>query len=859
MSLYTTARTALLTSAAVATLASHAAHADTTSTSSMSMQNEEAACGAPVGVGRQSGDKRGSNTRALLQCGAAATPVNPKYASGQIVTQPPLPQGESDQPQPGQSPRPLAAPGEATGASQTATTNISSEEIIVTAQRRSENIQNVPIAITALDSAQLTATGVADTETLRAAVPSLQVTTAAGGFGLPRIRGIGATGQGPGIENPVAVYLDGVYYGASFGVLQSLFDVEQVAVLKGPQGTLFGRNATGGLIQIQTRDPSFTPTASAQFGYGNYDTTSAAAFASVPMVDNLAISISGQYENRNDGFGTNLFTGRDVQDGSTYVGRAKLLWRPGSGTRVLLSIDANGRDSADPAFTVFGLNTLGQNVAQQVRNAGGDRYDILADINPRLRARQWGTGLTIDQELGDFSVKSITAYRKSRLQTFFDPDGTTVQTLNIDNDQDDRQFSQELNLLSPSWDNFKFIAGLFYLNDKATVNNRTTGLAIFGNNGFSRLLGDVKLDSYSAFAEGTYTFGEATNLTAGIRYTRDERSFSGYTISYVGATNVTTTSPTTNLAEIFERPSWRLSLDHRFSPELLVYASYNRGFRAGTFVPQVSPVTVLEPEEVDAFEVGLKSDLFDRRVRINLAGYYFDQSTVQVFQVISGVQNVYNAQGAEIYGVDGDVNIKVTDDLTLFGGFNYNHARYRDFTDAVIGIPFPVASNFSTTQFSYVNSAGATVANTVCLGTFVPPNIATQAARDAFYRNQRGGNCLLRGDASGNRLQNTPDITLSVGGTWDIKTASGTFTLAGNFYHTGSYVGTADERVVQDSYNLVDGSVTWTLPGDHVYLRVFGKNLTNAYYLSQFSASNSGDNGYASAPRTYGAQIGFRF
>jgi iron complex outermembrane recepter protein len=209
------------------------------------------------------------------------------------------------------------------------------------------------------------------------------------------------------------------------------------------------------------------------------------------------------------------------------------------------------------------------------------------------------------------------------------------------------------------------------------------------------------------------------------------------------------------------------------------------------------------------------------------------------------------------------LTLKLGDNLRLFGGFNWTHARYKSFTDAIVSIPFPLAVTsplFSTTQFTYVDSTtGTTVANTACLGTFVPATVTTQAARDGFYRGRLGGNCLLRGDASGKRLQNTPDLTFSVGGSLDIPTEAGKFTLSGNVYYNGGFVATPDERVQQPSYVTVDASLAWKLPDDRLTIRFFGRNLTNAFYRTQLSASNSGDNGTTAAPRTYGFSIGFDF
>ncbi|RYY28387.1 MAG: TonB-dependent receptor [Sphingomonadales bacterium] len=736
-------------------------------------------------------------------------------------------------------------------------------EIVVTAQKRAENVQDVPIAITALSSADLTSSGVAGVEDLKAAAPALNVTTAVGGFGLPRIRGIGATGQGVGIENPVAVYVDGVYYSAAFGVLQSLFDVEQVAVLKGPQGTLFGRNATGGLIQITTKGPDFEWSGKSQVGYGNYNTFEAASYVTGGLSDKVAISLSGQIQNRGTGFGSNVITGNDVKDDTSWAGRAKLLFEPTEATRIMLSADVNGRNAAEPAFSNFGLNTIGQNVPAQIVARGGDpKYDIFSDFDPVLRARQWGVGLSIDQHLGGVTLKSITAYRKSKLLTFFDPDGLSTASLAIGNNYSDKQLTQEINLISSGSGPFQWVIGGFYMWDEGVVSPRPAWTRKFFAGNYTDSLATSTLNSIAGFVEGSYSIADATRITAGIRYTRDERKLTANNQTYTAATSTISNAAVTNDSRVFEKPSWKVSIDHRFSPELLAYASYNRGFRSGTYVPQATPILVLKPEVVDAYEVGLKTDLFDRRVRFNIAAYSYDQTNVQVVQIVAGVQNVYNAKGARIKGLDGDVSIKVANGVRIFGGFNYTDARYTDFTDAIVSIPYPLATTappFSTTQYSYVDSnTGATVANTACLGTFLPPTVTTQAARDAYYRARPGGNCLLRGDASGNRLQNTPEWTFSLGGNWDIKTGIGKFTLAGNLYYNGGFAATPDERVTQPGYTTIDASLSWRAR-ENLSVRVWGKNLTDEFYRTQLSASNSGDNGTSAAPRTYGVSVGYEF
>jgi iron complex outermembrane receptor protein len=711
------------------------------------------------------------------------------------------------------------------------------EEVIVTAQKREENAQDVPIAITALSADDLAAAGTTSTVDLKSVVPSLNITTGVAGFGMPRLRGIGASGQGPGIENPVAVYIDDVYYGATFGNIQSLFDTAQVVVSKGPQGTLYGRNTTGGLIQIRTRDPQFDLGGKAQIGYGNYDTANGGFFLTGGLSDSVAMSVSAQYDNREEGYGVNRFTGNEVMTSESWAGRVKLLWKIGENTDLRIAVDTNGRDGADPTFRNFELNALGQNLNTLISNAGGDPdYDIYSDVDPELRARQSGGSVIFEHEFGAFTFKSVTAYRDTSLSTYFDPDGTTQPRLRIFNDNFDEQFTQEIDLISAGDGPLKWTVGAFYMwNSAGQEPGRTTGLTTFGGNGYSDTITDVHLNSISGFAEGTYGIADATNVTAGIRYTSDKREFEAKTVTYNGTMNVTTISPTIEDERTFSDPSWKLSIDHRFSPELMVYASYNRGFRSGTFVPQATPVIALEPEEIDGYELGLKSDLFDQHLRLNVAGYYYDQTNVQVQQVIAGVNNVYNAEGAEIYGADADFILSVTDRFRLFGGVGWTDATYTDFTNAIVSIPYPLPAGF-------VIPAGQT-----CLGTFGSPFT------------QLGGNCLLRGDGSGNKLQNTPELTGSFGGSLEIPTGIGTFTVAANYYYNDGFVATADERVVQDSYSLVDASVTWRDSSERMFVRLWGNNLTEEYYRSQLGATNSGDNGTPGAPRTYGLTLGVEF
>jgi len=716
------------------------------------------------------------------------------------------------------------------------------EEILVTAQKRQENMQDVPIAVTALSADTLQKAGVTDTFDLKAVAPSLNFSTAVGGFGLPRIRGIGSTGTGPGIENPVAIYIDGVYIASSTGALTSLNDIEQVAVLKGPQGTLFGRNATGGLIQITTRKPSHDFQGDLQATAGNFDTYGGSVYLTGGLSESLAASVAFKYEDRSEGYGINTKTGTEVMTQESYSGRAKLLWESGDDTSATLSGDVSHVDAVNPAFRPITRNVRG-NFA-----AGGER-DIDSDVDPALDSDQYGVSLEVRHDFGAMELMSLSAYRRMELYVKFDPDGTTedewaaIPTRNapplgfahglvIENTQNDRQFSQEIQLLSTGAGPFKWVVGGFYMSGEGEYDpaRNLNAFQTAGNPAFfippgrhTDLAATQKLDSYAAFAQGTLALGAATNLTTGIRYTRDKREASGIRRTFEATGQpVATQTPPQGIVESYEdtfpRATWRLSLDHRFSDDVMGYASYNRGFRSAAFVSQNIGIAtadqnkVLKPEIVDAYEVGLKSDLADGRVRLNAAAYYYDQENVQVMQIQNGIQTVYNADGAEIYGLDADLTALVTDHLTLTGGINYTHARYTDFKNASITVP--------------------------------------QAA---------GGNLLVSGDASGMRLQNVPDWTANLGASYEIPTAVGDFTLFANYYRNDGWPADPDNRVKQEAYTLLDASVAWRSTNKVLTVSLWGKNLTDEFYFQQLGASNFSDNGVQAAPRTYGATFGVHF
>jgi iron complex outermembrane receptor protein len=728
----------------------------------------------------------GSSRALMLGCAACALPFAPVLA--QVAPQ----TGTPTQVVPSAAPAtPDTAAGSGSGL----------QEIVVTAQKRSENLQNVPIAITALSAKQLTVAGISNTADLKAVTPGLAFNTALGGFGQPRIRGIGTTTTGPGIENPVATYVDGVYIGSAAGTLFSLNDVDQVAILKGPQGTLFGRNATGGLIQVTTRAPSQTPTADVSVTYGNYDTVGSSAYVSGGLTSTLSASIAGIYEDQQDGYGRNLYNGRYVQNHRDYAGRGKLQWKPDEATKFTLSGDYSYLRGADPAIRPIDGTLIGP--------APGGPRDIDQNIQPYLQTKEKGVSLTGTHDFSGVQLLSITAYRDSYLHAIIDADQTPVSLVAVDQTQKDEQFSQEVQLLSTTPGRFKWVVGGYYFWSRGTYDPLVTTVTQPFGTIIATITSKQTLNSYAAFAQGTYEFGESTHLTGGLRYTIDDRAIDA---------NSDTATPfgpmllSAQDSKTFKKLTWRLSLDHRFSPNLLGYISYNRGFKSGSFVPQIIPLQQLKPETLDAFEVGLKSDMFDHRVRINAAAYYYNYKNIQINEIIDGLLTPFDGKGARSYGIDLDAQAKVTHALTLMAGFAYIHDRYKSFP------------------------GGYTTTNVIDPTTF------------QFT-------VLTPYNSTGNRLQDTPDWTANIGATYTV----GPITAAASYYYNDGYYVDPGNRVREPHYNIVDASITWTSPNNHLSLKVWGKNLTNALYSEQLDATSTGDNRVAAPPRTYGVTAGFHF
>jgi iron complex outermembrane receptor protein len=329
------------------------------------------------------------------------------------------------------------------------------EEIVVTAQRRAENLQDVPIAITATSGEALERSGVTNAQEIEIVTPGLSFATV-GSYAQPRIRGVGTSADAATLENPVAMYVDGVYYAHQAGSVLTLNNIEQVEVIKGPQGTLFGRNATGGLIQITTRQPTQESTGRFSVGYGNYDTFTANAYLAGGITDNLAADIAVYYRDQGEGYGVNRATGQDVQIMENLAARSKWVLTPSDDTTVTFIVDAARDDGAIALAPAPGTTALGGGTLLPAQ-------DVDTPAPYKNRNEQAGASLKIEHSFSPFDLVSISAYRENDDVVYF-PNATNnpaTMTLVTLDDENFRQASQELQLLSNKDSSFSWTTGVY--------------------------------------------------------------------------------------------------------------------------------------------------------------------------------------------------------------------------------------------------------------------------------------------------------------------------------------------------------------------------------------------------------------
>ncbi len=705
------------------------------------------------------------------------------------------------------------------------------EEIIVTAQRRSQNLQDVPVAVTAFTGEALENKGIFRVSDIQQADSSLFVSQMSGVI-IPFLRGVGNPGAStPGNEASVPVYIDDVYYSRLASAYLELANIERVEVLKGPQGTLFGRNSTGGLMQVFTRDPGETTDLSATLGYANYDTVSGKLYAATPLGENVSAGISLAGLNQGDGWGKNLLTGKDTYRRKFYNIRSKLVFEPTDTTKIRLSgFYTYQRQNQGNAVSIYPGTTRGYPLGSPLQGTQyfdpPGFYDINANTEIFHRLRGWGGALKIDQELGFADFVSITSFRKAKEFLSYEGDHTDLNWLAFPINIKDRQITQEFQLKSQASSKISWILGLFYINSRTNVDVAINGDALTLNGLASQNLNSVqKIESWAPFAQATFpVVDDKTNITLGVRYTKDR-------VEGQGRQSITPlvgpdfpAAPDYNETFNFDKWTYKVSLDHNFTDDIMAYATWSRGYKSGTFntIPVAAAPT--RPETVTSYEAGLKMMLFDRRVRANFAVFRNDikDPQVQLVQLVdtpagpTPLVAFANAKKARTKGVEFDSTILVTDQLRLDLSGQYLWAKFLDFDNAPFNVPI-----------------------------FTSP----------------WGVTLATGDASGNRLSQTPKWKLNAGFNYDVPTSFGQFTLAGQMSYRSSLTWDPDNILTEPKLTLFNASISFKPEfNDRLTFRLWGANLSNEkYFNNQIPQTDTpaGDLGGVGDPRTYGVEVRF--
>jgi iron complex outermembrane receptor protein len=677
-------------------------------------------------------------------------------------------------------------------------------EVVVSAQRRLQSLQDVPIAVTALSADSLEARGIRSALDLNTATPSLNITEF---IKAPVIflRGLGTTSTVPGQEQNVAVYVDGVYYASMIAGISSFNNLERVEVLKGPQGTLFGRNTTGGLLQIVTRDPSHVPSARMGVTYGDFDTTRVSAYGTTGIGEHLAADLSIMWIDQRKGWGRNLFDGSDVSLRDERNFRTKWVFEPFETTKLTWSASyiKTNSDLGISRQMLEGTPTLPP--AFGSARFTGNIYDVNANTDAASSSEQKAASMRLDQQLGFARLVGIAGWQKVENYTRFDFDGTPGNMRIATWDPDKSQtFTGELQLLAPESSSLQWITGLYYFHNEGFQDLTLTGNAFGRVARFANVNGSTNADSYSAFAQATYPLFAGTNVTLGARYTEDEKTLDA------------SQSTALSIARAKDRRKWgnatyRFALDHKLTDDVMGYASISTGFKSGLF-NLTSPLSPpVDPEKVLAYELGMKSTFLQHRLRLNLASFYYDYTDIQTTRIVANTSVLQNAAGAQIYGFEAELEAAATENLFVHSGLSAMHSRYTDFADAAANVP--------------VNGIGQ----------------------------------QTKIDATGKNLPRAPELTLNLGLEYRLPTPVGEVGFDTNYYYNGGFYWEPDNRLKQGAYQLVNAGVSWTSRSKAFGLRLWADNLFSEQYLAYVTSASGGpDVGAAGAPRTFGITLDLR-
>jgi iron complex outermembrane receptor protein len=712
-------------------------------------------------------------------------------------------------------------------------------EVTVTARKREETLQDVPVAVTAYTAEALDRLNVEDLGDLDAFVPNLTIYSARGSTSTVTayIRGVGQADPLWGVDPGVGIYLDDVYIARPQGALLDVFDVERIEVLRGPQGTLYGKNTIGGAIKYISSPLSEEFSGRASLTVGNYEQADVKASVNAPLGDSGWVARVAAASLHRDGYGENLTNGAPVSDKEILAARATLGYVGAENFWLKLTADWIDDQSGVRGAKMLGPNTNPLIPVSTVAPLD-DRYDIRSGMPNVNDTSMDGASLTMNWNLGEaWTLKSITAFRESDTETNIDFDTLPQKIADVKAFYNDEQTSQEFQLNYDDAGDFRGVMGLYWFDGEAggqVLNN-------FFNLSFGDTQGVVETDSIAIYGEGTYDFNDQWSITGGLRYTDEEKSADVLNRCYRDATYTTlalactATNPTPiaadfNDSETFTNVSPKISVDYRWDDNTLIYGLVSQGFKSGGFNIRAQATQFprsrlpFDDEKVTSFEVGAKNSFMDDTVFLNLAYFYNDYKDIQLSVFTSfdsngdGVNDAFfgdftNAGAGTVQGIEAEYAIQFNDSFSLQGNLAWLDAEYDEFLTETCTTTTPrtcTVSDISDTQ----------------------------------------------------HFTNAPEFSGAISGVHVMDFGGGSLTSRLTYTYQGSVYPTTDlsPAIRQDGYGLLSAGFLWDMDGPWSFA-LEGQNLTDKEYRTTgYNIASLGVlTGFYGAPRTYSLTARYDF
>jgi iron complex outermembrane receptor protein len=689
-----------------------------------------------------------------------------------------------------------------------------SGEIVVTGNKLGPNLDRAPVSVTTLDAQTLERSNIHDLQGVQVRVPSLVYNNTAM-FAQAYIRGIGTNFTQAGMESAVATYVDGVYIQRQAGAVLDVVDLKSVEVLKGPQGTLYGRNATGGAILVETVDPTDKLGGFLTGEYGRFNHRKLQGAINIPLSGTLSIRVAGQLQ-KSDGFYREP-SGGHTGETSNGLARAKVKWQPNPNFTAIYSFEYSRSRQNDFAPHERLTAPLCLVCAVYGDTPAPGFYTTTGTLNPKSGNRYYANTLRLSWSADNFTVNSVTGLRLQRTRNINDQEHMPENFVNADAVETGPTFTEDLYFRTKLSGPLNFLVGGSYEREHDKLTARISGAA-FGALVGGGTFNDAFIHSYSFYGDAYYDLASSLKLTIGARFNRDQKGL-----------NVQNDA---NGAIIFGSPGFEGKKSFRnVTPHAILsydigsgyyYASYGRGAKSGGYsAPAFSPENVLKPETLDSFEIGAKNHFFDNRLKTRLAIFYGNYSDIQVqfVDINAGTIAAENAAKAHLYGAEFDAEIVLAPGLGWAIGGAYLH---NDFT------------KYQSASVQVVPAAGAGLASGSedLSGTPLPraPRFSAYSALD--YSAEFGRGWKLNASITG-------------------RYTSSYYFLAG----AGGPLGL--DR--QSKFIKVDGSMMLTVPGENFSFGPYVTNLTGVHYFNYAATSSYGAYYLAAAPREFGIRATVKY